>query len=68
MLCIQLLQFEVCGMPLTITHHHDRNLIPACAARFAYAAPFARCPWQLALALEGLQKERLIDLNNSCFM
>src|SRR3989338_3612145 len=36
---------------LAITHHHDRNLILARAARFAHAAPFAggalgnlRCP------------------------
>ncbi|MCY1557630.1 hypothetical protein D9M68_944970 [compost metagenome] len=68
MLCIQLLQLEVCGMPLTITNHHDRDLIPACAARFAHAAPFAWCSWQLALTFEGLQKERLIDLNDSRFM
>src|SRR3989338_3291754 len=62
MLCIELFQLEVCGMPLAITHHHDRNLI------LAHAAPFAGGSWQLALPLEGLQKKRLIDLNNARFM
>jgi hypothetical protein len=68
MLRIKLLQLEVGGMPLAITHHHDRNLILARAARFAHSAPFAGCSWQLALTLKGLQKERLIDLNNARLM
>jgi hypothetical protein len=68
MLCIQLLQFEVRGMPLAITYHHDRNLILACAARFAHSTSLAWRSWQLALTLEGLQKERFINLNDSRFM
>lgn len=65
MLCIQLFQLKVCGMLSTITNHLDRSLIPTCAARFADAALFVCRSWQLVLTLEGLHKERFIDLNDS---
>ncbi len=68
MLSIQLLKFDVCGMPLAITHHHHRNLILACAARFAHSTSFTGCSWQLALPIKRLQKERLIDFNDAHHM
>lgn len=43
-------------MPLTFTHHYDRNLIPTYTARFAHAAPFAWCSWQLALTFVVLRE------------
>src|SRR5574343_198027 len=65
---IQLGQLEVCGMSFPIAHHHHWYLIFAGTPGGADATTLAGGARQLALSLEGLQKEGLVDLHHATFV
>lgn len=67
MLGIELAQQKIGRVAFLVAHHHHRNLFGACASCFANTTAFARWCWQMALSLEGLQKERFIGLHNAGF-
>ena len=60
MVCVDLLQPEIGGLPAVVAYHQHRNALPL----GAHPSAFSCGPGQFSLPLEGLQKEGLVGLDD----